>query len=364
MFYKFLYSLKDHYSVFNVFQYITFRVALAAFTSFVICILLGPRFIRALKSMNIKSRFHEEATVIYEYHKDKAQTPSMGGLLILISVLSAILLWGDLSNLYVCIALFSSVWLATIGFIDDYKKSVRHSSKGISAKNKFMGQAVLALIIFVYLFHFSENKQISLSLYFPLFKSWVVYLGPFYIFLTFIVIVGSSNAVNLTDGLDGLAVGCSVIAMAAYAVLSYIAGHSVFSAYLHVPFVPGAGELTVFCASVVGAGLGFLWYNCHPADIFMGDTGSLFLGGTIGVVALLIKQELLLILIGGVFVLEALSVIFQVLSFKITKKRIFLVAPIHHHFQAKGWDESRVITRFWIVAFVCAVLGLAALKLR
>ena len=362
MFYHFLYPLKDLFFGFNVFKYITFRAAGAAITSFLICIILGPVIIRKLKQFRIGQVVRgEEAKGIYEFHKDKAGTPTMGGLLIVTAIILSTVLWADLTNKYVLLAMLSIAWLCVVGFVDDYIKLSLKRSKGLTAKSKFIGQIILGLLIGLYIYF---DPQIGENLDIPFLKNAFIDLGVFYIFFTILVIVGSSNAMNLTDGLDGLAIGCTIMVALTYTALSYMTGNFKISDYLNIIYIPGTGELAVFCATILGAGLGFLWFNSNPAEVFMGDTGSLALGGALGIVAIFIKKELLLLMVGGIFVAEALSVILQVASFKLLKKRIFLMAPLHHHFQMKGWSENKVVVRFWIVAAILALLSLSSLKLR
>ncbi len=363
MFYHLLYPLKDIFFGFNVFKYITFRAAGAAVTSFFICILLGPAIIRKLREFKIEQvvRAADDAKGIYEMHKNKSGTPTMGGLLIVASVVLSTILWADLTNKYILLAIFSIIWLCVVGFADDYIKLTTHRSKGLTARSKFIGQILLGLLIGLYVYF---DPEIGKNLDVPFFKHLIINLGVFYVFFAVIVIVGSSNAVNLTDGLDGLAIGCTMMVALTYTALSYITGNFKISDYLNITYIAGTGELAVFCATILGASLGFLWFNSHPADVFMGDTGSLALGGAIGVVAIFIKKELLILLVGGIFVAEALSVILQVASFKLFKKRIFLMAPLHHHFQMKGWPENKIVVRFWIVAVILALLGLSTLKIR
>lgn len=362
MLYHLLYPLKDLFFGFNVFKYITFRAAAAAITSFLICIILGPVIIRKLKQLKIGQVVRgDEAKGIYEFHKNKAGTPTMGGLLIVTAIILSTVLWADLTNKYVLLAILSTVWLCVVGFVDDYIKLSLNRSKGLTARSKFIGQIILGLLLGLYIYF---DPQIGENLDIPFLKNAFIDLGIFYIFLTMLVIVGSSNAMNLTDGLDGLAIGCTIMVALAYTALSYITGNFKISDYLNIIYIPGTGELAVFCATILGAGLGFLWFNSNPAEVFMGDTGSLALGGALGIVAIFIKKELLLLLVGGIFVAEALSVILQVASFKIFKKRIFLCAPLHHHFQMMGWPENKVVVRFWIVAAILALLSLSTLKLR
>jgi phospho-N-acetylmuramoyl-pentapeptide-transferase len=296
-----------------------------------------------------------------QLHHNKQDTPTMGGMLILGAVLSSTLLWADISNKYILICLLSITWLGITGFIDDYLKQKGKRAKGLSKSAKFCSQAVLGLILGTILLLISQNN-IKLDL--PFLKNVSLNLDGLYIIFVILVIAGSSNAVNLTDGLDGLAIGIVIMVAIAFSVLSYVSGHVKFSDYLFIPYIKGSGELTVFCASILGAGLGFLWFNCYPASIFMGDVGSLSLGGALGTVALLIKKELLLVIVGGIFVLEALSVILQVLSYRFLKKRIFRIAPLHHHFQFLNWPENKVIVRFWIVASLLALLTVVTLKIR
>ncbi len=362
MLYHALYPLKEYWFGFNIFKYITFRAALAAFTSFLICVAIGPVMIRRLRAFKIGQYVRKEhVDGIYGLHKHKEGTPTMGGLLIIVSVVVSSLLWCRLDNDYVLLAIAGMVWLGAIGFLDDFFKLKNKSSKGIRGASKLAGQIILALLVGVFVLH---NKAIGSELYVPFIKNSVCNLGIFYIVFILLVIVGSSNAVNLTDGLDGLAVGCVIFVTFTYAVFSYITGHAEISNYLHIFYLPGAGELAIFCAAVTGAGLGFLWFNSFPATIFMGDTGALSLGGTIAIISVLIKKEFLLLLVGGVLVLEVLSVIIQVVFFKMTKKRVFLMSPIHHHFQIKGWPEAKITMRFLIVAAIFAIISIAALKVR
>lgn len=361
MLYYILYPLSDFWFGFNVFRYVTFRAAFAAISAFLLCVLFGPPLIRMLTAHKVGEKtFRRHAPTLQQFHGNKAGTPTMGGILVVGSLLVSTLLWARLDNSYIWMALAATLWLGIIGFIDDYIKLVREDVRGLRAVNKFVGQLVVGLLVAVFLYMSSSGTTM---LYFPFFKDLIIDLGIFYIPFVIIVIVGSSNAVNLTDGLDGLAVGCLTMIAATYSILSYVTGHFKLSAYLGVPFIPPAAEITVFCAAIVGASLGFLWFNSHPASVFMGDTGALALGGAIGAVAVLIKKEILLALVGGVFVVEALSVILQVASFKLRKKRIFLMAPLHHHFQLKGWPESKITIRFWIVSAVLSLLTLITLKL-
>lgn len=357
-----LYPLKDVSIVFNVFRYITFRSAGASVTAFLICVLYGPACIRWLKTLNViasTKRLH--APALHALSEGKAQVPTMGGLLMVGAVVVANLLWADLRNKYILLILVVFVFLGLVGFLDDYLKISRGNSKGLSAFTKFAGQVVVSVFLGIYLYYDADFENV---VYIPFLKSVALYLGVLSIFWIAFVIVGSSNALNLTDGLDGLAIGCSIFAIGSFGIIAYITGNYNFSTYLHLPFIRGSGELTVFCASLIGAGVGFLWFNCHPAEVFMGDTGSLSLGGAIGTVAVLIKNEVLLAVIGGVFVLEALSVIIQVVVFKKTGKRFFKMAPYHHHLQLSGWPESKVTIRLWIISFILALIALSTLKLR
>jgi len=361
MLYHLLYPLKDVWFGFNVFRYITFRAAMATVTAFFISLLLGPILIKVLAQLNILEKvWRKDAPTLYEFHKDKEGTPTMGGLIIISSVVISTLLWADLTNKFVLISLATIAWLGLVGFADDYIK-LKKERTGLRVTTKFCGQLLIGLIIGIVLF---LDKSFYNTLQFPFFKNLIVNLGIYYIFFVALVIVATSNSVNITDGLDGLAIGGVLIIALTYGVMSYITGHVEFSNYLNVFYAPQAGELTIFCAAIFGSGLGFLWFNSYPATVFMGDTGSLALGGAIGVVSVFIKKEILLLLVGGIFVAEVVSVILQIASYKISKKRLFLMAPIHHHFQLKGWPESKIIIRFWIIAIILALLTLSTLKLR
>jgi len=377
MFYWLFYDKLYHYfTPFRVFQYNTFRTALASITALVMCVFLGPWFIHKLREFQIGQYIREDGP---KSHMKKAGTPTMGGILILVSIVVPTLLWSNLRNPYIWLALFGLLSFGLIGFLDDYAKLAHKQNLGLTVKQKFALQILAALVVGFFLLVLHSQKAYSTSINVPFFKSfkpdlliqalvhnWYTYPLAFMGFYAFIVlvIVGSSDAVNLTDGLDGLAIGLMIIASGAMTVLTYVTGHAKFAEYLDLARLPGASELTIFCASMVGASLGFLWFNSHPAEIFMGDVGSLALGGAMGVVAVLIKQEILLLFIGGVYVLEALSVILQVGSYKLRKKRIFKMAPIHHHFEALGWQESKIIIRFWIIGLVMALFALTTLKLR
>ncbi len=303
----------------------------------------------------------EDSQRLDEMHRKKQGTPTMGGVMIIFAVFSSLILWADLTNKYILMAMLATLWLGVTGFIDDYLKQAKKLSKGLKPSAKLISQLVLSLLIGAFLFLQPDSSS---RLDVPFLKDISLELGALYIFLIILVIMGSSNAVNLTDGLDGLAIGCVIMAAIAFALLSYVTGNVRFSDYLLIPYIKGSGELTVFCASIIGAGLGFLWFNCYPAQIFMGDVGSLALGGALGTVAVFIKKELLLVVVGGIFVLEAFSVILQVASFRLTKKRIFRITPLHHHFEFLDWPENKVIVRFWIIAGLLALLTLVTLKLR
>ena len=364
MLYNLLYQFHNQITVLNVIQYITFRTAAASLTALVISLLLGPWLIRKLREFQIGQIIRHEGPAS---HAPKAGTPTMGGLLILTASLVPTLLWADLRNIYVGIAVLATAAFGAIGFADDYLKIVRRSHHGLLPRYKMLCQVAVALLVGVMLIYLAEYRQpplYSTRLIFPFFKSLIPDLGWGYVLFAIVVLVGASNAVNLTDGLDGLAIGTFAIAAAAFTALAYVTGHSILANYLLLVHFPPAAELTIFCGSLVGASLGFLWYNSYPADIFMGDVGSLALGGALGTVAILIKQELLLPIVGGVFVLEALSVILQVGSFKLTGRRVFKMAPLHHHFELIGWSEPKVITRFLIVAIIFALFSLTTLKLR
>ena len=354
----------------NIFKYLTFRAAFAAITAFAVCVVVGPFFIAYLRRRKIGERTDKtDSQFLADLHKDKANTPTMGGALIVIATVVSSFFWADPLNFYVLVACLCVIYLGMVGFVDDNIKLTDPSKKGLTVKVKFVAQILLAIVVALTLSRHYEAIQAEWGTLLQLpfvSNAKFQYLMPLAIFIPFvvIVIVGSSNAVNLTDGLDGLAPGCTVMAAGAFAVLSYVAGNAVFSRYLFVQYVPGAGELAVFCGALAGATLGFLWFNCHPAEVFMGDTGSLPLGGAIGFVAVAIKQELLLAIIGGIFVAEAVSVIVQVFHYKCTKRRVFRCAPLHHHFQFGGLAESKVTIRFWIIAAILAAFGLATLKLR
>ena len=376
MLYWLLYEKLFHYfSPFRIFRFLTFRTAFASLTALFTGLVVGPAVINRLREFQIGQYIREEGP---QAHKKKAGTPTMGGVLIAIGVLVPTLLWADLSNHFVWIAVLSTLAFASIGFADDYLKTVHHRNLGLTGRAKLGYQILTSIVIAVILIALQTRGEYSTHLIVPFAKNfrpdlviarlehthvWPLAFLPFIGFVI-LVIVGSSNAVNLTDGLDGLAIGCTVIAAGALSVLTYVSGHAVFAGYLELQRMPQVGELTIFCGAMVGSSIGFLWYNAHPAEVFMGDVGSLALGGAIGTVAVIIKQELLLPFIGGVFVIEAISVILQVASYKLRKKRIFKMAPLHHHFELLGWSESKIIVRFWIASLVFALFALTTLKLR
>jgi phospho-N-acetylmuramoyl-pentapeptide-transferase len=369
-------KLQHYFPPFRIFRYLTFRTAFASLTALFTGLIVGPLVIGRLREFQIGQYIREEGP---QAHQKKAGTPTMGGLLIVIAVVVPTLLWADLSNRFVWIAVFSTCAFAAIGFTDDYTKVTRRRNLGLTSRAKLALQIAVSVIIAIMLIAMQTYGMYSTRLIVPFFKQfhpdlvvqslerlphlWPLAFLPFIAFVAF-VIVASSNAVNLTDGLDGLAIGCTVIAAGALTVLTYVSGHATFATYLEIPRMPQVGELTIYCGAMVGAAIGFLWYNAHPAEVFMGDIGSLALGGAIGTIAVMIKQELLLPFIGGVFVIEALSVILQVGSYKLRKKRIFKMAPIHHHFELMGWSESKIIVRFWIASLVFALFALTTLKLR
>ncbi len=361
MLYWLLYPMAGRFPVLNVFRYITFRTAMSAVTALAVALVLGPAMIRYLRRAQIGQSIRAEGP---KTHLTKAGTPTMGGLLILLAVVSATLLWMDLSNRFVWIALATLVGVGAVGFADDWTKVTRRRSLGLTGRGKLVPQFLVAIAVAFAIEQWAGHGAFSTVITFPFLKKLLLDLGVLYIPFVALVVVGSSNAVNLTDGLDGLATGAVGIAAGTYALLAYVTGNAVAARYLQIPFIPQSGELAVFCGALVGASLGFLWFNCHPADVFMGDVGALPLGAAIAAVAVMTKQEILLAIVGGLFVLEALSVIIQVASFKSTGKRVFKMAPLHHHFELMGWAESRVIIRFWILALFFAVLGLSTLKLR
>ena len=360
MLYELLYSFRNSFSPFNVFRYITFRTTLAVFTALIITFIIAPAVIRWLKKISMTQQIRDEGP---KSHYAKAGTPTMGGIIILSAITISMLMWGNFRNIYISVAMFSLLGFGAIGFVDDYLKAVKKNPKGLRGLYKFGAQMVVALAIGIFMYK-NPHDPYSTVLSIPFFKKWLFDFGVFYIPFSVFVVVGSSNAVNLTDGIDGLAIGLVAIATIANVALVYVSGHAQFAKYLQVLYLPGIGELTVFCGAMLGAALGFLWYNTHPAEVFMGDVGSLGLGGALGTIAVLSKHEIVLAVVGGIFVIETISVVMQVTSFKLTGKRIFRMAPIHHHFELKGWPEQKVIVRFWIVGIILALFSLATLKLR
>jgi phospho-N-acetylmuramoyl-pentapeptide-transferase len=361
MLYHLLVPLHEHFAVFNVFRYITFRAAVGVLTAFLLCVLLAPGFIRQLKRRSVGQAIRDVGP---ERHLGKAGTPTMGGLLILFSVVAPTLLWADLKNPYVWLAVGVMSSFGAIGFADDYLKLKRGKNLGLRARGKLTLTVMVAVAAGVALLNLPPPYSFEPTVALPFFKRAVYSLGILYLPFVGLILVGTSHAVNLTDGLDGLAIGATLIAAATYSVFTYVAGNSVVAGYLQVPYVRGVGEVAIFCGALVGASLGFLWYNAHPAELFMGDVGSLALGGAIGMVAVMSKHEIELLIVGGLFVVEALSVILQVLSFKLTGRRVLRMAPLHHHFELSGWAEPKIIARFWIAAILFALLGLSTLKLR
>ncbi len=358
MLYHIFYSLHNYFSGFNVFRYITFRTIYATITALLICFIFGEAIINKLKMLKVGQYIREEGP---KWHENKEGTPTMGGILIIFATVVPALLWMDYNNKFLWIVIFTTLSFGFVGFIDDYKKLVKKENKGLGAKSKFMLQIIFAFIISIAIYKFTHVDTV---LKVPFFKNFSFDLGIFYIPFAMLVIIGSSNAVNLTDGLDGLAIGPTIIASATFMILAYCSGNYKIAQYLHIPFIKGVGEFTIYAGAMLGAGIGFLWFNTYPAQVFMGDVGSLSLGATLGVAALITKNELLLIIIGGVFVMETLSVIIQVLSYKTTGKRVFKMAPIHHHFELKGWKEPKIIVRFWIISFLLSLVAISTLKLR
>jgi phospho-N-acetylmuramoyl-pentapeptide-transferase len=352
--------LANYFHFFHVFQYLTLRAILGTLTALIMALVVGPSLIKQLSTHRVGQVVRDDGP---RSHFSKAGTPTMGGTLILIAITLSTLLWSDLSNHYVWLLLIVTLGFGAIGYWDDYRKLILKHSRGMPARQKYLLQSLIALSAACYLF-FTAKLPVETQLLVPFFKNVAFNLGPFFIIWTYFVIVGSSNAVNLTDGLDGLAIMPAVLVSGALGVFAYVTGNVQYAAYLAIPYVPGSGEVVVFCGSLVGAGLGFLWFNTYPAQIFMGDVGALALGAALGMIAVIVRQELVFVLMSGIFVLETVSVILQVASFKLTGKRIFKMAPIHHHFELKGWPEPRVIARFWIITFVLVLCGLATLKLR
>ena len=352
--------LQEFHSGFGVFQYLTLRGILGVLTALLISFIFGPWMISRLNILQVGQVVRDDGP---ETHLIKAGTPTMGGTLILIAIFTSALLWSDLSNRYVWVVLIVTGVFGAVGFVDDYKKVVEKNTRGLPARWKYFWQSVAGLGAAIYLYQYASTP-VETELIIPFFKNVSIDLGLVYILLTYLVIVGASNAVNLTDGLDGLAIMPAVMVGGALGIIAYLAGNVQFASYLHIPYIAGAGELLVFCAALGGAGLGFLWFNTYPAQVFMGDVGALALGAALGVIAVIVRHEIVFFIMGGVFVMETVSVIIQVASFKLTGKRVFRMAPIHHHFELKGWPEPRVIVRFWIITVMLVLFGLATLKLR
>ena len=352
--------LTQYHSGFGVFQYITLRGILGILTSLIICFVIGPTMIRKLSHYQIGQPIRDDGP---KTHFSKAGTPTMGGALILVSIAISTLLWSDLSNRYVWVVLVTTLAFGAVGWVDDYKKLVKKDPQGLRAKYKYFWQSVFGLAAAIFLYK-TANTPMETTLILPFFKDVAVQLGVVFVVWTYFVIVGSSNAVNLTDGLDGLAILPTVLVCGALGLFAYVTGNVKFAEYLGIPHVAGVGEVVIFCGAIVGAGLGFLWFNTFPAQVFMGDVGALALGAALGTVAVVVRQEIVLVIMGGVFVMETVSVIMQVASFKLTGKRIFRMAPIHHHFELQGWPEPRVIVRFWIITVILVLIGLASLKIR
>lgn len=361
MLYWLVFPLAKYFGVLHVFKYITFRTFGAAITGIVLSMVAGPWFIQTMKNKQIGQSIRDLGP---QSHLSKKGTPTMGGGLILLCIGVSTLLWADLSNHYIWILLFVTFSTGILGWLDDYRKVIEKNHKGVSGRQKLFWQTLISIIAGIAIYKLSPNTVATTTLRFPFFKDLAIQLGLLYIPFMILVIVGASNAVNLTDGLDGLAIGPVIITATTYAILAYIAGHAKIAEYLQIPHIQGAGEVAIFCGAMASAGLGFLWFNTYPAQVFMGDVGSLPLGAAIGTVAIITKNEILLALVGGIFVIEALSVMAQVISFKTTGKRVFKMAPIHHHFELKGWAEPKVIVRFWIISILLAIMALSTLKLR
>ena len=361
MLYSFLISLVDQFSALNVFRYLTFRTGLSVMSSMAIVFLIGGPFIKFIQAHKITGPIREDGPI--DHIVKKVGTPTMGGILILVGILFGTLLWADLSNAYIWVLIMVSTSFGLLGAFDDYLKIKHNNSRGISSGLKIIFQIILSLIAILLLIKFGNNDHLR-NIYFPFFKNFGLHLGLFFIPFALFIIVGSSNAVNLTDGLDGLVTVPVILVALSFTLICYIVGNTVFSEYLQIPYIPDVGEASIFCGSIVGSCLGFLWYNAPPAKVFMGDTGSLSLGGSLGAVSIISKHEIVLAIVGGLFVLETASVIIQVVSFKLTGKRVFMMAPLHHHFEKKGWAESTVVIRFWIISIILALIGLATLKLR
>ncbi len=360
MLYHLILPLKEYVSYLRLFQYITFRSAYAALTALVIVLIFGNVVILWLRRLRLKESIRDDGPIT---HKNKAGTPTMGGLIILGAVLLSILLWGNFTNHYLIILIGTTILLGILGFVDDYIKSVKKQKDGITAKKKLFFQALIAALAVLLIYFFPSEDQHATELFIPFVNEAIIDMSWAWVLFAIIVIIGSTNAVNLTDGLDGLAIGSVLIVTGTLAIMTYLSGHVKIANYLRIPYIPESAELTVFLAALSGASLGFLWFNCNPASVFMGDTGSLALGGVIGVVAIMIKKEVFLFIVGGVFVLEALSVIVQVTSFKMRGKRVLKMSPLHHHFELSGWSEQKVVVRMWILGIILAILGLSSLKI-
>ena len=361
MLYQFLLNFVDSFGFLNVFKYLTFRTGLSVFTSLAIVLIIGGPFIKFFSNQKILNPIRDDGPE--DHIVKKIGTPTMGGVIILVGLLVSLLLWADLSNVNILFCIYIVVSFGLLGAFDDYKKIKHSNSSGISSKFKILLQIFLAIIGVSFFVYFVDYQEMT-YLYFPFFKNLIINLGWFFVPFSVFVIIGSSNAVNLTDGLDGLATVPVILVAICFAFISYVTGNIVFSDYLQIPYIEGTGEISIFCGAIVGSCLGFLWFNAPPAKIFMGDTGSLSLGGSLGAIGIITKHEIVLAITGGLFVLEAISVMVQVISFKITGKRIFKMAPIHHHFEKKGWPESTIVIRFWIISIILAMIGLATLKLR
>lgn len=354
-------AMRRYWDAFRVFEYVTVRTAMALITAILVSFLAGPWMIRKFKQIQWGQYIREEGPA---HHKTKAGTPTLGGILIILSITVATLAWGNIKSAYLWIGLFCLFSFGFLGFMDDWRKIRRKTNMGLRGRTKILVQTLFALIIGLTLLYLRQHHMFSTEVWFPFIKWLHPDLGEFYILFTWLVLAGSSNAVNLTDGLDGLAIGSVLFASAAFTGLAYVTGHRVFAGYLNILYVPQAAEITVFCGALLGASIGFLWFNAHPAEIFMGDVGALSLGAALGIISMLIKQELVLVIVGGLFVIEALSVIVQVISFQLFGRRVLKMAPLHHHFEHLGWAESKVVVRFWIIAFLFALLSLTTLKLR
>jgi len=362
MLYHLLYPLKEIFFGFNLFKYITFRAAYATVTSLIISFLIGKSIIEWLKRKNFGEEIREDTP---KRHAAKRGTPTMGGIIILISAIVATLLWARLDNLYIYLFLFVTLSFGALGFIDDYIKTMKIKKSGMQARIKFFGEFIISLVVMLIFYYLVDNSNIKTEIFIPFYRKAILDIGIFYILWGVIVLLATSNSVNLTDGLDGLAIGCSLLTLSAFTAIAYLSGHIKIAEYLKIPYIRGSGELAVLGASFVGAALGFLWYNSHPAEVFMGDTGALSLGALIGIYSIVLKKEILLIFLGGIFVIEALSVIIQVTSFKLTGKRVFKMAPLHHHYEMLGMSESKIIIRFWIVGLIFTLVGLSiGLKIR